>query len=284
MTETLSKMIKRLSSLRPKLTFRSRPKRSSTSSTTTPRTSDSTQATHGGRTPRLLSTKVSREARVAKSTRFPEDDIILVREISDLIALNTASPKYVLARIDALPSDLSDWHRKALLKAAREAVEVAYSAFDRARSAGREKMPEDAAFERMSRLPFADVRDFETYTFEVGITARELKESVLGFGILEVALFHSKGAENYIRDISSRTKWGGTVAQDKEIWWAVERKCMYWAAVAMMEARLEARVDDVSPDRGSGTARKTGIADKTSQEGGTKRANRAAGAETTGTA
>jgi hypothetical protein len=187
MTETLSKMIKRLSSLRPKLTFRSRPKHSSTSSTS-PQTSDSTQATHGGRTPRPLSTKASREARVAKSTRFQEDDIILVREISDLIALNTASPKYVLARIDALPSDLSDWHRKALLKAAREAVEVAYSAFDRARSAGREKMPEDAAFERMSRLPFADVRDFETYAFEVGITARELKESVLGFGILEVAL------------------------------------------------------------------------------------------------
>jgi hypothetical protein len=137
---------------------------------------------------------------------------------------------------------------------------------------------------RTSRLPFADMRDFETYAFEVGIAARELRESVLGFGILEVALFHCKGAENYMEEISSGTKWGGTIAQEREIQWAVERKCMYWADVEMMDARLDARVDDLGPGGASGTVRKTGMAVKTSPEGETKRANRAAGVETTGTA
>jgi len=88
--ETLSNLINRLSGLRPKVTFKSRSRPPSASSDS-PRTSDSAQATHCGCKPRLPS-KVSREAQVARSARFQEDEVILVREIVDLIALKDREP------------------------------------------------------------------------------------------------------------------------------------------------------------------------------------------------
>jgi hypothetical protein len=58
---------------------------------------------------------------------------------------------------------------------------------------------------------------------------------------------------------------------------------MYWAAVAMMDARLDARVDEMGPGGALSTARKTDVADKTGPEEKTKRADRTIVAETTGT-
>jgi hypothetical protein len=249
----------------------------------------------GKRAPHLF-TRTSREARVAGRTLSREDETALVREIIDTIGLETGTPTCVLGRLDALPCDVSEAHRKQLLEAARAAVEVAYDYYEYARSFGREKMPNDAAFERMCKIPFADLREFGAYIHEVAATAKDLKESLAGVRFFEVAEFQSKIAEDSTRKAFEWIERGGAAVEVTEIRWAVERKCMYWAAVALMKARIDvglgggisasqaARMaDEAKAEAKTKMLDKTSMTDRTSPKYKAKMADRRTVAETTST-
>jgi hypothetical protein len=200
------------------------------------------------------STWASREARESRSARFQEDEMNLVGELDQLIRLKTASPTYVVKRLADLPSDLNDVYRERLLKAARLAIEVAYAEYERDSKTGWENLPGDSAFDRMSHMPFAEVRDFQKYVDEVNAVVYQLSNMTLGVGFFEAAAVDCKRAQESADKATMSIALEVARAQMVEIRWAVERKCMYWAAVAMMNARIDSRVDDTGHAGGSGIA------------------------------
>jgi hypothetical protein len=160
----------------------------------------------------------------------------LVDEIGQLIRVRTASPTYALKRLAALSPDLNDVYRGRLLETAKSAVEVAYAEFERARKTGWENLAGDWAFTLMSWMPFAEVRDFRKYVDEVKVAAEDLDDSTLGFGFFEAAAVDCRRARESVGKAT-----GGIVdkaAQVSEIRWVIERKCMYCAAIDMMDARI----------------------------------------------
>jgi len=140
-------------------------------------------------------------------------------------------------------------------------------------------MPEDAALERMCRLPVADVREFEAYVSEVASMAGEMKESVLGFEFFEAAELHSKSADHSVKKAMEWIERGGVAAESTEIRWAVERRCMYWAAVAMIDARIDARVGVVGPGGVTSAAPKATMTETTGPKTTTKMADKMVAAE-----
>jgi len=179
----------------------------------------------------------------------------LVDELGQLIRVKTASPTYSLKRLAALPPDLNDVYRGRLLEAAKAAVEVAYAEFERARKTGWENYLGDLAFARMSWMPFAEIRDFQKYVNEVDVAAEDLGDSTFGFGVLEAAAVDCRRARGSVGKTADGILKGGVeAAQLAEIRWVVERKCMYWAVVAMLDARIE----EAGRAEGSGGAKESG--------------------------
>jgi hypothetical protein len=165
--------------------------------------------------------------------RFQENVDDIVVDLCSLIDLRTEIPTYFLRRLADLPPALPDVHRRTLLRNARSAVEVACSEFTRARSAARGNMPTRI---QTFRIPFGDVRDFKEYVQEVNDLAENLNDSMRGFGFFDVAEPPCRRAMESVRIAFGRIVPGSVETEMAEIRWAVERKCMYWAAVTMMKA------------------------------------------------
>jgi hypothetical protein len=181
----------------------------------------------------------SREPREPRRVRFQEDVDAIVPEICNLIGLRTASPTHFLRLLATLPSNLHEVHRRTLLRAARSAVGVAYGEFSLARSAAARQGTSDRSSSNwMFRIPFADVRDFKGYVNEVNEQAENLNDSMREFGFFDVAEPDCRRATERLRVAYGGIVPGSATAELAEIRWAVERKCMYWAAVTMMEARI----------------------------------------------
>ena len=170
--------------------------------------------------------------------RLQEDVEDVVVEICGLIKLPTDSPAGFIRRLATLPSNLHETHRRTLLKAAKTAVELAYIEFDITRSACRQRMPENRVSTWISRIPFADVRDFKECIYEVIDLAERLKDSTIGFGFFEVVEPVCRRATESVRISFGRIVPEIGKAEMVEIRWAVERECMYWAAVTMIRARI----------------------------------------------
>lgn len=183
-------------------------------------------------------TWASRETRESGNAHLPEDKAELLDVVDGLIKLETASPTLALKWLTYL-SSLSDAHRQRLLTTARSAVETAYIAYDRVRSSGCEKMPDDMIFRRMSLIFFDKVRDFKKYVFAVDTEAGDLEDSTRGFGFFKAAALDWTSALDSVRKAASKAESGSAKVEMAEIVWAVERKCMYWAAVDMMRARIK---------------------------------------------
>jgi hypothetical protein len=170
--------------------------------------------------------------------RFQEDVDAIVPEICNLIDLRTASPTHFLRLLATMPSNLHEV-RRTLLRAARSAVGVAYGEFSLARSAAARQGTSDRPSSNwMFRIPFADVRDFKGYVNEVNEQAENLNDSMRGFGFFDVAEPDCRRATERLRVAYDGIVPGSAAAELAEIRWAVERKCMYWAAVTMMKARI----------------------------------------------
>jgi hypothetical protein len=193
----------------------------------------------------------SREPSEPRRVRFQEDVDVIVPKICNLIDLRTASPTHFLRLLATLPSNLYEVHRRTLLRAARSAVGVAYGEFSLARSAAaRQGTSDKPSSNWMFRIPFADVRDFKGYVNEVNEQAENLNNSMRGFEFFDVAEPDCRRAMESVRISFGRTVPGSAETEMAEIRWAVERKCMYWAAVTMMEARI----GEAAYARGSGQA------------------------------
>jgi hypothetical protein len=183
------------------------------------------------------SSREPREARTPRRVRFQEDIDEIVPEICNLIDLRTASPTHFLRLLAILPSDLHEVHRRTLLRTARSALGVAYGEFNLARSAAARQGTSDRPSSNwMLTIPFADVRDFKDYVGEVNDLAENLNDSMRGFGFFDAAEPHCRRAMESVRIAFGRIVPGSAETEMAEIRWAVERKCMYWAAVTMMKA------------------------------------------------
>jgi hypothetical protein len=176
-------------------------------------------------------------------------------ELGHLIKCQTANPVHTLQRLDGLESLLktNGLHRGNLLETAKLAVQVAYSDFDRARHAARQRM---SGKEPAPTIHLADIRDLRTYVDTSLLLTKELENSMSNCGALQHLVLHYRYAAEGLKVVVKNVARGGADAELMEIRWTVERKCMYWDVVAMMDARIgEAdRVDEVSqqPRRHSG--------------------------------
>ena len=165
-------------------------------------------------------------------------------EIDQLIRVKTGSPTYALKRFAALSPDVNGVYRGRLLETARVAIEVAYAEYERARTTGCKCLPGDTAFSWMFWIPFGETRDFQRYVKEINTAAEELDDSTMGFGFFEQAELDYRCAKESVGKATDCIIVNGIVvdvvkAQMAEIGWMIERRCMYWAAAAMMDARIE---------------------------------------------
>lgn len=186
----------------------------------------------------------SREAREARSARFQESEIELMDEIEQLIRVKTASPTYALKRFATVSPDLNDVYRGRLLETAKVAIEVAYAEYERARTTGWKSLQGDIAFSWMSWIPFCEIRDFQKYVKGVNTAAEELVDSTMGFEFFEQAGLDCRCAKESVGKATDCIIVNDIVVdvvkvQMAEIGWMIERKCIYWAAAAMMDARIE---------------------------------------------
>ena len=184
-----------------------------------------------------------------------ESEIRTILELGDLIKCQTANPVHTLQRLDGLESLLKTnvLHRGNLLETANLAVQVAYSDFDRSRHAARQRM---SGKEPAPTIHLADIRDLRTYVDTSLLLTKELENSMSNCGALQHLTLHYRYAAEGLKVVVKNVARGGADAELMEIRWTVERKCMYWDAVAMMDARIgeAGRVDEVSqqPRRHSG--------------------------------
>ena len=186
-----------------------------------------------------------RSRHLAAGARTSESTLKAVLELGDLIKLQTANPQHTLQRLAACNVEfgLSDAHRAYLLETAKLAVRVAHSEFNRASHAVRQRACRGegdggAAFEPAPRIPFADVTDLQTFARATKAVADELANSVSNFDAIRGARLSLKRAAEVLETVTKDVTRGGARAKMKEVFWAVERKCMYWDAVAMMDARI----------------------------------------------
>lgn len=125
---------------------------------------------------------------------------------------------------------------------------------ERARTTGWKNLPGDQVFPRMSWIPFAEDRSFQKYVDMVNVLAEDLDDSASGLGFFEAAAVECRRARESVgKATDDVVKGGAEAAQMVEIRWFIERKCMYWAAVAMVDARLE----EAGCAGGSGEAKKS---------------------------
>ena len=105
-----------------------------------------------------------------------------------------------------------------------------------------------ATFDPAPKIPFADVTDLQTFAHATKAVAGELANSVSNFDAIRGARSSLKRAAEVLETVAEDIARGGARAEMKEVCWAVERKCMYWDAVAMMDARIGkvGRVETVS--------------------------------------
>jgi hypothetical protein len=160
-----------------------------------------------------------------------------ILEVGDLIKCRTASPVYTLQRLDALESLLktNDLHRGNLLETAKLAVQVAYSDFDRARQAARQRM---SGKEPPLMIHLADISDLRTYVETAEVLTEELETGMLYSGALRHLGAHYRYVAEALKVVLQSVARGGADAEMTELRWTVERKCMYCDAVAMLNARI----------------------------------------------
>lgn len=160
-----------------------------------------------------------------------------ILEVGDLIKCRTASPVYTLQRLNGLESlvKINDLHRGNLLETARLAVQVAYGDFDRARNVARQRM---SGKEPPLMIHLADIRDPRTFVHKSLLLTEKLENGVSSYGALQHPGTHYKLAAEGLKTVIESLARGGPEAEMMEIRWMVERKCMYWDAVAMLNARI----------------------------------------------
>jgi hypothetical protein len=165
-----------------------------------------------------------------------------VLELGDLIKLQTASPTYTLRR-------LADWevqfkrnsvHRAHLLETAKMAVQAAHGDFDRASHAARQRACKGGvgAFDPAPTIQFENATDFRTFAIAAKNVADQLASTLSNFTASRGACVGLRRAAETLETVDGRVARGGAEAEMMEIWWMVERKCMYLDAVAMMDARI----------------------------------------------
>lgn len=90
----------------------------------------------------------------------------------------------------------------------------------------------------MCFIPFAEVRDFDRYVYEVVSMAEDWQDSVSGLGFFAASEPDCRRALEGLSTVRDQAVGGSAETEMAEIWRAVERKCMYWAAVTIMDARI----------------------------------------------
>jgi ATP phosphoribosyltransferase regulatory subunit HisZ len=158
-----------------------------------------------------------------------------------LIKLQAASPVRKLKLLAGLETrlKLNEVHRAHLLDSAKLAVQVVYGEFKRARHAARQRTAkggESSIFAPTIHL--ADIRDLRTFVDKSLLLTERLENGVSSFGALQHPSAHYKPAAEGLKTVVESLARGGPEAEMMEIRWMVERKCMYWDAVAMMNARI----------------------------------------------
>lgn len=191
------------------------------------------------RSPRPFSW-ASRDARGLGGADPKQNETKLVLKVGDLIKLQTASPAYTLMRLGAIESQLklNDTHRAHLLETARFALQVSYGEFDRVRDAARQRTTKGGGSDREPTIQFADVRDLQTYASTAKLLTEELDNSLSNFGVFQGVSGHYGRVAERLSSVIEEVGRGGAEAEIMEIRWAVERKCMYWADVDMMDAQV----------------------------------------------
>ena len=189
---------------------------------------------------------------VAGATPSVQSEMKLIFELGDLIKLQAASPVYTLQQLAKLEAVLkyNDTHRKHLLETAKLAVQIAHSEFTRARHAARQRTSKGGgeAINPAPTIHLADIKDLRKYAERSLRLTERLETSHANFGALQHIRVHHRHAVEGFKAVIASVVRGGPESEMMEIRWAVERKCMYWDAVAMMKARIgeAARVDEVS--------------------------------------
>jgi hypothetical protein len=169
-----------------------------------------------------------------------------------LIKLQAASPVRTLKLFAGLGTrlKLNEVHRAHLLDSAKLAVQAVYGEFERARHAARQRTSkggESSVFAPTIHL--ADIRDLRTFVDKSLLLTERLENGVSSFGALQYPSAHYKLAAEGLKAVVESLARGGPEAEMMEVRrWIVERKCMYWDAVAMMNARIgeAGRVEGVS--------------------------------------
>jgi hypothetical protein len=166
-----------------------------------------------------------------------QSEIRTILELGDLIKCQTANPVHTLQRLDGLESLLktNGLHRGNLLGTVKFAVQIAYGDFDRARSAAQQRM---IGKELAPMIHLADIRDLRTFVDTSLLLTKELENSMSNSGALQHLILHYRYAAEGLKVIVKSLTRGGADAEMMEIRWTVERNCMYWDAVAMMDARI----------------------------------------------
>jgi hypothetical protein len=165
-----------------------------------------------------------------------------VLELGDLIKLQTASPMHTLKRLSAWDNQhrLNDAHRAHLLDTAKLAVQVAHSEFNRASRAAQQRAWRGGggALDPAPTIQFPDVTDLQNFANAAKGVVGEQASSLSNFSFSRGASLQLKRAADVLETVAGDVARGGAAAEIQDIGWAVERKCMYWDAVAMMDARI----------------------------------------------
>lgn len=162
-----------------------------------------------------------------------------IREICELMELRTASSTFVLKHLSNLDFDLNKWQRNQLLATARQAVAKAWREYVHTQHKARDSSAKDLALQRMSQVPFPHVQDFKQYIGAVRAQCVDLGLSTADFAAFGDIASGVRGVEEELRNVELLAERGRRQADVQELQWLVVRKCAYWAAVEMMNARVK---------------------------------------------
>lgn len=162
-----------------------------------------------------------------------------IREICELVELWTASSTFTLERLAILDFDLNKWQRNQLLTTARQAVAAAWREYVHTQHKARDGLAKDVALQRMSQVPFPHVQDFRQYIRAVKAQCTELSLATADFAAFGDIASSVRSVEEELRKVELLTQRGRRQTDVQELQWLVGRKCTYWAAVEMMNARVK---------------------------------------------
>lgn len=119
------------------------------------------------------------------SSQSEMSEMEAVRELGDLIKLQTASPTYTLRRLADWEARLrqNDVHRAHLLQTAKFAVQVAHADFDRASHAARQRVCKAGVggLEPAPKIQFEEATDFRLFANAAKNVADQLASTLSNF-------------------------------------------------------------------------------------------------------